>query len=252
MKFYGEFRWHKRSEEYYILDITHPAAAAYIRQVFRAWAREWGVGYFKTDFMLFGSEHGPDAAAWHEPGLSRITIWRRMAALIREEIGEALWLGCGCPLWASVGYVDAVRIGRDVGVDWTGEYSAQSLLRDQVSRNHAAGILWQGDPDCILLRSRFHDLSDGQVELLARFAGYSGGVLMTSDKLDELSPERADLFAELLATPVADCAFPALGHPADVLLQQVTLADGSKLLHAINLSPSEQEGIAPFSSHVRR
>src|SRR5688500_17326750 len=120
MTFYGEFRWHKRSEEYYILDVTHPDAEAYIRQVFRTWAQDWGAGYFKTDFMLFGAEHGPDRVIWHQPGLSRIAIWRRMASLIREEIGDALWLGCGCPLWASAGYVDAVRIGRDVGVRWTG------------------------------------------------------------------------------------------------------------------------------------
>ena len=33
-------------------------------------------------------------------GLSRIEIWMRMARLIREEIGDALWLGCGGPIWA--------------------------------------------------------------------------------------------------------------------------------------------------------
>ena len=41
MRFYGEFRWHKRSEEYYILDVTHPDAAAYIAGVFRTWRRAW-------------------------------------------------------------------------------------------------------------------------------------------------------------------------------------------------------------------
>ena len=71
MKFYGEFRWHKRSEEYYVLDITHPDAEAYIRKVFRTWRREWGAGYFKTDFMLFGSEYGPDRAVWHVRILER-------------------------------------------------------------------------------------------------------------------------------------------------------------------------------------
>jgi alpha-galactosidase len=250
MHFYGEFRWHKRSEEYYILDITHPEAEAYIRQVFRTWARDWGAGYFKTDFMLFGSEHGPDHAVWHQQGLSRIAIWRRMAALIREEIGEALWLGCGCPLWASVGYVDAVRIGRDVGVSWKGEYSAESLLRDQVSRNHAAGILWQGDPDCVLLRSRFHELTDTQVETLARFAGNAGGVLMTSDKLDELTPERAALFADLLRERVVACAYPKLGRLSDLLIQQARLADGTIRTHEINLSPEMKDGLPPFSSRV--
>ena len=65
MTFYGEFRWHKRSEEYYVLDVTHPEAEAYIREVFRTWARDWGCAYFKTDFMHLGSIYGPDEARWH-------------------------------------------------------------------------------------------------------------------------------------------------------------------------------------------
>jgi alpha-galactosidase len=254
MKFYGEFRWHKRSEEYYILDVTHPDAEAYIRGVFRTWAREWGCGYFKTDFMLFGSEHGPDAARWHEPGLSRIAIWRRMATLIREEIGDALWLGCGSPLWASVGLVDAVRIGRDIGVSWIGDYSAQSLLRDQLTRNHGSGILWQADPDCILLRERFHELSDAQVRSLARFAGLAGGVLMTSDKLDELSEERARLFAELCADDILGCDFPALGDDGPVIVQRVRHRDGSSFVNLFNRTGQSVDfaggTIGPYESRI--
>ncbi len=217
MKFYGEFRWHKRSEEYYILDITHPDAAAWIGTVFRTWRRQWGAGYFKTDFMLFGSEHGPDRAVWHEAGLSRIAIWRRMATIIREAIGDALWLGCGCPLWASVGLVDAVRVGRDIGVAWEGEYLAESLLRDLATRHHANGILWQADPDCVLLRHRFHDMTDTQITSLANFACASGGVLMTSDTLAALTPERAEIFADILRAHAASADFPALGQHGPVL-----------------------------------
>jgi alpha-galactosidase len=256
MKFYGEFRWHKRSEEYYILDITHPGAEAYIRTVFRTWRREWGVGYFKTDFMLFGSDYGPDKAVWHASGQSRIAIWRTMAQLIREEIGDALWLGCGCPLWASVGLVDGIRIGRDVGVTWKGDYSAESLLRDQVTRNHGSGILWQADPDCILLRSRFHDLSDDQVRSLALFAGLAGGVLMTSDKLDELSPERAELLATLLREPALRCEFPEMAKHSTtgVLVQRVQRPDGSSALNLFNTrgEPAEYDGhrLAPYSSKL--
>ncbi|MEA3002586.1 MAG: alpha-galactosidase [Sphingomonadales bacterium] len=235
MKFYGEFRWHKRSEEYYILDVTHPEAEAHIRRVFRIWRRDWGARYFKTDFMLFGGEYGPDVARWHRDGLSRIRIWRLMAALIREEIGEdSLWLGCGCPLWASVGYVDAVRIGRDIGVTWNGDYSAESLLRDQLTRNHGSGILWQADPDCILLRDRFHDLTGDQIRSLALFAGLAGGVLMTSDKLDELSDERAQLFAALLRERRLSCSFPGLGRDEPLIVQWSRRPDGSEIVNLFN------------------
>ena len=268
LKFYGEFRWHKRSEEYYILDITHPEAEAYIRQVFRVWAQEWGCGYFKTDFMYFGSEYGPAQARWHQPGLSRMEIWMRMARLIREEIGEALWLGCGGPIWAPVGLMDAVRVGRDIGVTWRGHYSAESLLRDQTSRNFANNILWQADPDCILLRDRFHELTDTEVLSLARFAGLSGGVLMTSDQLDEVPESRRALLATLATTAIPrPCDFPLLGQgrlthrtivghtgqPAlategdPVLIQRVRQADGKVTLNVFNTGDVVVERVMPWS-----
>lgn len=249
-RFYGEFRWHKRSEEYYILDVTHPEAAAYIADVFRTW-KAWGTGYFKTDFMLFGSEHGPETAVWHQGGQSRIAIWRQMASLIREAIGDALWLGCGCPLWASTGYVDAVRIGRDIGVTWHGEYSAESLLRDLATRNHANGILWQADPDCLLLRDRFHELGDAQVESLARYGAACGGVLMTSDTLAELRPDRAALFAQLLSAAANPCQFPQLGAETGPVIEYQT---GSER-HVFNLSAEPLHAgpleIAPFATGLR-
>ncbi len=216
-RMYGEFRWHKRSEEYYILDTTHPAAAEYLRRVFRAWRHEWGCRYFKTDFMFWGAEYGPERARWHRPGLTRIEIWRRAAEMIRAEISDATWLGCGCPLWAGVGLVDAVRIGRDIGVEWRDSTSARALFRDVAARNFANGILWQADPDCILLRERFHHLTDAELTSLALFAGMVGGVTMTSDTLDALSPDRLQLWSLLLA-PGA-CRFPFLGGSDPVLVQ---------------------------------
>lgn len=256
MTFYGEFRWHKRSEEYYVLDVTHPEAAAYIAGVFRSWARDWGCRYFKTDFMHLGALYGPDEAIWHEDGLSRIEIWMRMARLIRAAIGEeAQWLLCGAPLWAPVGLCDAMRIGRDIGVSWKGHYSAESLLRDQTTRNFANGILWQADPDCVLLRDRFHELSEDEVQALARFAGLAGGVLMTSDQLDEVPEPRRQLLAELAGDGRAfTCDFPELGRTGlryrlgtapngapmavsegePVLVQRVRRGNGSVLLHVFN------------------
>lgn len=230
MTFYGEFRWHKRSEEYYVLDVTHPDAVSYIRTIFRTWARDWGVGYFKTDFMHLGSIYGPDEAVWHEDGLSRIEIWMRMARLIREEIGDALWLCCGAPLLPPIGLCDAMRIGRDIGPRWSGDQSAAALLRDQTTRNFMHGIFWQADPDCILLRDRFHELTDPQVLSLALLAGLSGGVLMTSDQLDEVPEARRRLLAELSADGRAfTCDFPELGNEPDaVLVQRVT--DGNRVV----------------------
>jgi alpha-galactosidase len=207
----GEERWNKRSEEYYALDATHPKAFEYLRQVFHIWRYEWGCEYFKTDFMHFGSEHGPDRAVWHTPGLSRIEVWRKVAEMIRAEIGDALWLGSGCPLWPAIGLIDAMRIGHDVGVDWRGRLSAQSLLNDLAARNFANHVLWQADPDCILLRDEHHNLTDKEVRSLAIYAGMSGGVMMTSDNLQELSRDRLSLWKFILEMDTSGCNFPFLG-----------------------------------------
>jgi len=207
----GEDRWHKLSEEYYSLDATHPEAFEYLRQVFRTWRHKWGCEYFKTDFMYFGCDHGPDRAVWHTPGYTRIEVWRKVAEMIRAEIGDAIWLGCGCPLWSSVGLVDAIRIGQDVGVDWRGRLSAQSLLNDLAMRNFANHVLWQTDPDCILLRNNHHNLTDKEVRSLALYAGMSGGIMMTSDDLEELSKERLHLWKFILEMESNSCYFPFLG-----------------------------------------
>ncbi|HVF93393.1 MAG TPA: alpha-galactosidase, partial [Sphingomonas sp.] len=247
-RFWGEFRWHKRSEEYHVIDVTHPAVADYLSDVFRTWS-DWGVRYFKADFLLAGADYGPDEVTWHVPGLSRIAIWRRMMILIREAIpSDAVVAGCGCPLWASVGLIETARIGRDVGVTWEGEYSAESLLRDLATRNHANGILWQSDPDCVLLRDRFHGMNDAQIRSLAAFAGLSGGALMTSDTLAALPADRSQLFAGLLRSAASRCDFPRLGEATAVIEQVALLGDGRHVANRFNPTNEPIEGIAPFTS----
>jgi hypothetical protein len=238
MKFYGEMRWHKRTEEYYVLDTTHPEAFEYLRQVFHTWRHEWGCDYFKTDFMLFGSDYGPDRAIFHTPGMTRIENFNRVVKMIRQEIGnDALWLGCGCPLWATIGLVDGVRIGGDVGVDWSGGLSAQSLLRDQSTRNFGNHILWQIDPDCVLLRQHFHNLSNAEVDALAIYAGMSGGVMMTSDHLGELGEERLRLWKLLLEPTRKRCNYPLLGQTPLSYISQINPWTGKPTMDSVANDP---------------
>jgi hypothetical protein len=235
---YGEERWFKRSEEHYVLDATHPEAFEYLRQVFHTWRHEWGCEYFKTDFMLFGSDYGPERAIFHTPGATRIENFMRVARMIHQEIGnEALWLGCGCPLWATIGLVDGIRIGGDVGVSWSGGLSAQSLLRDLATRNVGNHILWQIDPDCVLLRERFHHLSEAEVEALALYAGMSGGIMMTSDHLGELGEKRMRLWKLLLPLGRRSCHFPLLGQTALSYVSHSTPWSSQPVLEAVANDP---------------
>ncbi len=71
--------------------------------------------------------------------------------------------------------------------------------------------MWQIDPDCILLRERFHYLTEAEVRSLALYAGMAGGVMMTSDDLSAFSPERLRLWKLLLQAGPAPGRFPLLG-----------------------------------------
>jgi hypothetical protein len=226
--FYGEQRLgNMRSEEYYILDITIPDVLEYLRNVFHTWRYDWGVEVFKIDGTVFGLDWDLQDVAYAQPGLTRIEAWRRFAQMIRSEIGnDAIWVASGTPLWASIGIADSIRIDGDVGVDWYGTFSAQSLLRDLPTRNFANNILWQVDPDAVLLRNRYNNLTDIEVRSLALFAAMSGGVMITSDDLAEVSSDRMVLWKSILSTAKASARYPFLGREDSTYLLYQNPAGG--------------------------
>jgi hypothetical protein len=79
---------------------------------------------------------------------------------------------------------------------------------------------------------------------------------MTSDKLDELSPDRAELFAALLREQHLACDFPELGsHQFDgVIVQRVSRADGGSLVNLFNTRGAQvrrvSETLAPYGSRL--
>jgi hypothetical protein len=225
--FYGEQRLgNMRSEEYYVLDTTVPAAFDYLRTVFHTWRRVWGVTVFKVDFSYLGADWGPDQVRYSTTGMTRIEVWRRFAEMVRQEIGDdAIWVASGQPLWASIGLADTIRISGDVGVSWYGTASAQALLNDLPVRNFANHILWQIDPDAVLLRTGFHNLTDTEVRSLAVLAGMSGGVMTTSDDLLQLPPERMSLWRMLLSDLDQNCAYPRSGRD-DIVYVPYSTGDG--------------------------
>ncbi|MDT8381567.1 MAG: alpha-galactosidase [Brevefilum sp.] len=221
MKFYGEFRWHKRSEEYYLLDITYPPAAQYLQHVLKTWHDEWGVDYFKTDFLYLVADNGPDKVTHHQAGLTRIEYWRRGCELIRDAVGSAFLAGCGVPLWAGVGIFDSVRIGNDMGVDWVSAETPKSPLVSIPNRNFINGVLYQTDPDCVLLRNEFHNFSEIEINALLTLAGLTGGTLMTSDYLPDVSSQLLERFKYLASLDEKPGCFINLGDPHDLLIVQI-------------------------------
>ncbi|HYD50272.1 MAG TPA: hypothetical protein VEB21_18080, partial [Terriglobales bacterium] len=122
-------------------------------------------------------------------------------AIRRGAGADAFLLGCGCPLGVAVGVVDAMRIGADVTPYWT-NLLARTVLRNThgLATRHAiintltrAGfdrLWWRNDPDCLMVRDRDTKLSEEEVRLLATVFAMTDGMIVLSDRLSDLSPER--------------------------------------------------------------
>jgi hypothetical protein len=207
--------WGYRSKIHYCLDTSNPEAFEYLRYVFRTY-RKWGYRYFKTDFMFWGSMDRFEGGWFHDglnkhnlitdkskrplirrhtPGKTRMEYFTDVLKMIREEIGEdSIWLGCGQPIWASVGYVDCMRVSRDVGARWVAHNSPKELLNDLALRNFTNHRFYEVDPDCVLLRTWETKITEVEATSLALYMGIAQGMIMTSDYVDECPQHRLDLF----------------------------------------------------------
>jgi len=204
------------------LDPTHPGTQDYVRRVVSKAVHEWGFPYLKLDFLFAAALPGKR----HDPETTRAQALRRGLELIREVAGQkAFLLGCGCPLGPGVGILDAMRIGPDVAPDWhprlfnvevlwrdeSGMASARNAIRNTLVRSSLHGRWWHNDPDCLLARDQDTRLTEDEVRSLASVIGLSGGLVLSSDDLLRLTPDRRRYLAALL---------PALGEraiPLDLL-----------------------------------
>jgi len=251
--------WGYRDKIHYCLDTSHPEAFAYLRQVIGT-LRRWGYRYFKTDFMYWGAMDRFEGGWYHEglnrhnfiadpakrpkikrsrPGKTRVEYFIDVAKMIRREAGpESIILGCGEPIWMSIGCVDCIRISRDVGARWVAHNSPQQLLNDLALRNFTNGVFYQVDPDCVLLRHFEHKLTDDEVTSLALYMGVSQGMVLTSDPVHECRRDRRELFKFIQAGPGIEFA-PALLGREEQLIAYVGRRRDSDLRVVFCFNPSE-------------
>jgi alpha-galactosidase len=164
------------------LDVTHPDAADYLRQVFRSLAG-WGFDFFKIDFLYAGALPGRRRQA-----VDPIAAYREGLRLIREAVGEqATLLGCGAPLLPSIGMVEAMRVSPDVAtvVEPPEEDVSRPAQRSAVLAGRARAFQharwWANDPDCLIVRPEVES-REAWAAHIERYGGLRG----SSDRLDAL------------------------------------------------------------------
>jgi len=188
-----------------ILDPTHPGVLAYLEEVFTT-LKAMGWKFFKIDFLYAAAFH----ARRHDPLTTRASALRRGLETIRRAIGDdATLLGCGCPLGPAVGIVDAMRIGPDVTPRWTNPLrwlnrdhhclATVHALRNTTHRQFMHERLWCNDPDCLLVRQNKNKMTLDEIRTFTSLAALTGGMMLISDDMTQLAPERLDVLRTVLA-----------------------------------------------------
>ena len=190
------------------LDLTHPDAMAYVKDVIHTAVDDWGFQYLKLDFLYAAALTG----RYRDSTRTRAQVVRAGLEAVRDAAGEDTFLlGSGCPIGSAIGLVDAMRIGADTARRWKSSYrgihffiqdelsfpSARNALQNALVRSNLHRRWWINDPDCLLLRPETH-LTLEEVQTIASVITLTGGSLLLSDHLPDLPPDRRRIAASLL------------------------------------------------------
>lgn len=122
--------WGNTDNDYYVIDMTHPDAYAYIRGVFES-LKKYGFKLYKTDFLLWGMQDSSEVVRYDNSRTS-VMVMRDTLAMIRSVIGEdAYFLSSIAPFMPCIGFMDGMRIASDMGAQWTkGHLALQIFCRN--------------------------------------------------------------------------------------------------------------------------
>jgi hypothetical protein len=181
-------------EPIYVLDSTHPGAQEYLRQTYRTMAREWGVRYFKFDFMddtaIEGFHYRPETTA--------LQAERMGLGVIRKAVGDDVLIDKdGSPMLNPVGIVDTGRVSLDTAHSFAASKAAAPGI---AARYYMHRHFFVNDPDAFSV-SRQSSTSEGgnlsleEAEVAIVLAAVSGSMFENGDDLTflENEPERLAL-----------------------------------------------------------
>ncbi len=172
---------HNWDQDLYALDTTHPGVEEHLTHVF-ATMRDWGIDYFKIDFIYTAAFPGH-----RREEADPLAAYRRGVQTVRRAIGDAYLLGCGAPILPSVGLFDAMRVSPDTAPHYepeTGELAkpgSRAAMLTGRARAFQHGRFWANDPDCLIVRPEV-ERREEWADHVARY----GGLRASSDRLADL------------------------------------------------------------------
>jgi alpha-galactosidase len=208
-------------------DYSHPGARTYIAECIRNMKENWGVRYFKVDFMRYGLKDdmlGKNKKATvtkaYDPTITSVERFRLGMKTMREAMGPDIYfLGCSAVFGPCIGFVDGMRTGGDISPRY--EAFPERCLAN-LGHFYLSGKVFNGDADYLVFRaaadedekvSKNSNKSGGSVtlneaQMWADFNKLYGNCRLQSDNLMTLRPERQALVKEVFQYPAMDETVP--------------------------------------------
>jgi alpha-galactosidase len=212
---------------YIYFDYSHPGARAHIADCIKNMKDNWGIRYFKVDFMRYGLKN--DTLAKNkkakgikafDPTITSVERFRLAMKTMREAMGpDTYFLGCSAVFGPCIGFVDGMRTGGDIHPRYEA-FPERSLAN--LGNFYLNGKVWNGDADYLVYREAAdedatvsqEDIKHGgsltlnEAQMWADFNKLYGTARLSSDNLMTLRPERQALVNEVLQYPAMDETVP--------------------------------------------
>ena len=227
-------------------DYSHPGARAYIAECIRNMKENWGIRYFKVDFMRYGLKNDIKAAnkqvksiKAHDPTITSVERFRLGMKTMREAMGpDTYFLGCSAVFGPCIGFVDGMRTGGDISPRYEA-FPERSLAN--LGHFYLSGKVFNGDADYLVFRAaadedekvskeevkRGGSLTMNEAQMWADLNKLYGNCRLNSDNLMTLRPERQALVKEVFQYPAMDETVPL-----DVWRHATSKGDGFELVLA--------------------
>jgi hypothetical protein len=206
------------------LDLTNPKVQNHIEHVSKT-LQEWGFNYFKMDGLWTGTvteqiyindgyknDSIGNCKPLFNPHIPQTQAFRNGLRLIRKSTDGKVFLSGCCisqnmrSFGASIGLVDAMRIGPDFNHDGQGIRTGAIRASRLYFLN---GRVWWNDPDPCPIREKGSAATDGaskgigsitRAQLLPSFVAISGQFFLSSDWLPDLPEERLEIMKRTMAS----------------------------------------------------
>lgn len=181
----------------YFIDPTSVQGEQYLRKLFEMFCKDWGYEYVKIDAQGGMADfYDLYRNCLADPSMDGARAYRFGLEVMRTAMGPNRFLLNCAQGWASAGICEGMRIGGDVGLNWE---AMQPAIDSTMQWLYLNTLAFYTDPDVVCVRE---PLPLEHARLWAELVCITGQLLMTSDQMYSLPPERVELLRRIF--PVAD------------------------------------------------